>query len=219
MQRMKSLWMVWLAVILMFVSCDNNSTVFSLRVNVGGMEQAKSAVPRPELTAKGTVRLSLSKMRMSQLTAPDTGSVFAGWEGACTGTEPCTLTMDQVYAVTTLFNKTADTGDSITLRNAGTYRTGIFDEGAAEIAAFDPATGRIFVVNGADKTVDILQSAESGTLLSGSKPGSDRFPSLPTDGRVNSVAVSQDCGASVENEDRQQLPERLYFSIQTKLSQ
>jgi 2',3'-cyclic-nucleotide 2'-phosphodiesterase/3'-nucleotidase/5'-nucleotidase len=38
----------------------------------------------------------------------------------------------------------------------GTYRTGKYELSAAEIAAHDPRTQRLFVVNGADKTVDVL---------------------------------------------------------------
>jgi hypothetical protein len=55
----------------------------------------------------------------------------------------------------------------------GTYATGEFDESAAEIAAYDPATRRLFVVNGAADRIDILDisnptnpSATSGIGIS-----------------------------------------------------
>jgi uncharacterized repeat protein (TIGR01451 family) len=35
---------------------------------------------------------------------PDAGSTFTGWSGACTGTGPCTVTMDQDRAVTATFD-------------------------------------------------------------------------------------------------------------------
>ncbi len=38
---------------------------------------------------------------------------------------------------------------AITLSELGTYTTGIFDDSAAEINAYDPGTKRLFVVNGA----------------------------------------------------------------------
>jgi hypothetical protein len=41
----------------------------------------------------------------------------------------------------------------------GTYRTGVFEQGAAEIVAFDAATKRIFVVNAAATTVDVLDAS------------------------------------------------------------
>ncbi|MEM6270969.1 MAG: choice-of-anchor I family protein [Bacteroidota bacterium] len=44
----------------------------------------------------------------------------------------------------------------VSLNLVGTYRTNIFDDSAAEIVAFDSASQRLFVVNGADATVDIL---------------------------------------------------------------
>ncbi len=44
----------------------------------------------------------------------------------------------------------------ITLTPIGTYATGVFDEGAAEIVVHDPATQRLFVVNGDSKAIDVL---------------------------------------------------------------
>ena len=35
--------------------------------------------------------------------APSTGSTFAGWSGACTGTDPCVVTVDAATAVTATF--------------------------------------------------------------------------------------------------------------------
>ena len=34
----------------------------------------------------------------------DTGSVFAGWGGDCSGVAPCTITVDDKYDVTATFN-------------------------------------------------------------------------------------------------------------------
>ena len=44
----------------------------------------------------------------------------------------------------------------IQLSLIGNYRTGVFDEGAAEIVAHDPKTQRLFFVNAADSSIDIL---------------------------------------------------------------
>ena len=49
---------------------------------------------------------------------------------------------------------------SIRLEVLGTYRTGIFDANAAEIAAHDPGTQRLFVVNVADQAIDVLDIQE-----------------------------------------------------------
>jgi hypothetical protein len=44
----------------------------------------------------------------------------------------------------------------LTLTPLGTFRHGGFDTGASEIAAFDPASNSVFVVNGETQTIDIL---------------------------------------------------------------
>ncbi|MCB1161301.1 MAG: T9SS type A sorting domain-containing protein [Candidatus Latescibacteria bacterium] len=48
----------------------------------------------------------------------------------------------------------------IELTPVGEYRTGIFDDGAAEISAFCPLTKRLFVVNGSTNAVDVLDFAD-----------------------------------------------------------
>ena len=64
----------------------------------------------------------------------------------------------------------------------GTFRTGKFDVGAAEISAHDPRTQRLFVVNGADKTIDILDI---------------RNPAAPT--RLSQVKMPVDVGDSANS--------------------
>jgi len=44
----------------------------------------------------------------------------------------------------------------VSLQPLGSYRTGLLDEGAAEIADYDPATSRVFVINGGMATIDAL---------------------------------------------------------------
>jgi len=48
----------------------------------------------------------------------------------------------------------------ITLNPIGSYLTGVFDEGGAEIVAHDPATQRLFITNGNDNTVDVVSIAD-----------------------------------------------------------
>jgi hypothetical protein len=45
---------------------------------------------------------------------------------------------------------------SISLTPIGTYASGIFNEGGAEIVAHDPRTQRLFVVNAQAASVDVL---------------------------------------------------------------
>ncbi|MCH2214570.1 MAG: choice-of-anchor I family protein [Flavobacteriales bacterium] len=63
--------------------------------------------------------------------------------------------------------------NQLNLNLLGTYATGIFDESAAEIAAHDPATQRVFFVNSNDNTVEVLDITD---------------PSAPV--LVNSIEVS-----------------------------
>lgn len=46
--------------------------------------------------------------------------------------------------------------NKITLHKLGSYSAGAFDEGAAEIAAHDPRTQRLFVVNALDSSIDVI---------------------------------------------------------------
>jgi 2',3'-cyclic-nucleotide 2'-phosphodiesterase/3'-nucleotidase/5'-nucleotidase len=74
---------------------------------------------------------------------------------------------------------------SATLEVLGTYRTGLFEQGAAEIVAHDPRSQRLFVVNAASTTVDVLDIADPAAPA---KVASIDAASLG-DG-ANSVAVS-----------------------------
>lgn len=46
--------------------------------------------------------------------------------------------------------------DELKLSLLGTYKHGSFDEGASEIVAYDPATKTVYVVNGENETIDLL---------------------------------------------------------------
>jgi DNA-binding beta-propeller fold protein YncE len=48
----------------------------------------------------------------------------------------------------------------ITLAPLGVYRTGLFDQGGSEIAAYDPATKRVFGVNLKDQRIDVLDISD-----------------------------------------------------------
>lgn len=50
--------------------------------------------------------------------------------------------------------------NSIELTRIGRYETGIFDEGAAEITAYDAGNQNLYVINGADKTIDLLDLSD-----------------------------------------------------------
>ncbi len=51
-------------------------------------------------------------------------------------------------------------GQEFFLDHLSTYATGIFDESAAEIAAYDAATQRVFYVNGDNKSIEVLDISD-----------------------------------------------------------
>jgi hypothetical protein len=65
----------------------------------------------------------------------------------------CTLALTVLLAP-------AAAGAGIELQVLGRFETGIFDASAAEIPAYDAATHRLFVVNGAANTVDVLDLSD-----------------------------------------------------------
>ena len=54
--------------------------------------------------------------------------------------------------------------NAIAISAAGTFSTGVFDEGAAEIVKHDPASQRLFVVNSDRATVDVLDTSDPTNL-------------------------------------------------------
>ncbi|AFZ42326.1 5'-Nucleotidase domain-containing protein [Halothece sp. PCC 7418] len=58
------------------------------------------------------------------------------------------------------FNFTGDDDMAINLNPIGTFTTGVFDEGAAEIVAYEAGTQSLFVINSDATTVDILDLSD-----------------------------------------------------------
>lgn len=94
----------------------------------------------------------------------------------------------------------------LTLEVLGTYTHGAFNEGAAEIAAYDPATQTLFVVNGASDTIDLLNLSDPSTPeLSG------QIEVTEYGGGANSVAVSNNIVAVAIEADPSQDPGLVAF--------
>jgi len=70
----------------------------------------------------------------------------------------------------------------INLNLISNFQSGIFDEGAAEIIAFDPITDQLFVINSNDGVVDIIDYND---------------PYLPV--KTGSINVSSDVSISQRN--------------------
>ena len=95
----------------------------------------------------------------------------------------------------------------IELRPLGVHATGTFAEGGAEIAAHDPATQRLFVVNGAHHVVDVIDIRNP--LL----PALVRSIDVtPFGAAANSVAVRSGLVvAAVENVNKQAPGSAVFF--------
>lgn len=65
--------------------------------------------------------------------------------------------------LTSITSTIAAARPAVELRLLGTYATGIFNAGAAEIVAHDPLTQRLFVVNGANSAIDVLDVSDPST--------------------------------------------------------
>ncbi|BES73395.1 hypothetical protein RE428_44130 [Marinobacter nanhaiticus D15-8W] len=102
---------------------------------------------------------------------------------------------------------------SLELEVAGTYNTGIFDGGAAEIVAYDAANKRLFVVNSADVTVDVLDANDPAmpSLL-------DTIDASAEGASANSVAVHEGLVAVAIEAVVKQDPGKVVFYNTTDLN-
>ncbi|MBN2163102.1 MAG: choice-of-anchor I family protein [Pontiellaceae bacterium] len=120
----------------------------------------------------------------------------------------CTATSAMAHSVKREKNHPAHkpASTSLSLNPLGTYASGIFDEGAAEIVAYDKASQRLFVSNANENTLDVLNIADPSA------------PSLITKvdlraygGGVNSVAVFNGVVAAACQADPKQDPGTVVF--------
>ncbi|WP_336922763.1 choice-of-anchor I family protein [Aquipuribacter sp. SD81] len=81
---------------------------------------------------------------------------------------------------------------TVSLEPLGTYSGGGFDESAAEIPAFDPATDRVFVVNAERGTVDVLDASDPSHLVKVGELDTPGANSVDVDGGLLAVAEEAD---------------------------
>ena len=101
---------------------------------------------------------------------------------------------------------TYSAGDDIRLSVASTYESGIFDEGAAEIAAYDAKLKRVYITNANANTIDIV------SIRNIYRPKLKRSIDLsPYGAGVNSVAVHNGIVAVAVEADPKQEPGSIVF--------
>jgi hypothetical protein len=88
----------------------------------------------------------------------------------------------------------------------GHWTNGIFNAGAAEISAFDPASARLFVVNGATATIEILDLSDPTKPMWVAK-----IDVTPWGGHPNSVAIRDGLVAVAVEDDPKQDPGTVAF--------
>ena len=95
-----------------------------------------------------------------------------------------------------LFSFAPATAQGVTLDPLGTYRTGLFDEGAAEIVAYDAATARLFFVNAGANEVVALDASDPSDLRQAFSIGLGAFGAganaVAVKGGIVAVAVEAD---------------------------
>ena len=99
---------------------------------------------------------------------------------------------------------------SIKLTQIGRYNSGIFDEGAAEITAYDSDSQQLYVINGANSTIDILDVSD---------PANPIFTSAidieDLGGGINSIAIKDGTiAAAIEGELAQDEGSIVFFDIE-----
>lgn len=65
-----------------------------------------------------------------------------------------------LLVLVTMIAGSAYAQEGVTLTVLGTYGHGAFDEGASEIAAYDPVSRTVYVVNGESETIDMLDISD-----------------------------------------------------------
>ncbi|HQU74074.1 MAG: choice-of-anchor I family protein [Calditrichaeota bacterium] len=94
----------------------------------------------------------------------------------------------------------------IEINKIGGYTTGVFAQGAAEILAHDPDTQRLFVINGAQSSIDVLDisNPHAPALLFS-------IDLTPYGHQANSVAVSEGLVVAAVESDPKQDPGKVVF--------
>ncbi|NEO89366.1 MAG: hypothetical protein F6K56_03525 [Moorea sp. SIO3G5] len=96
----------------------------------------------------------------------------------------------------------------IKLSTISTFETGIFDDGAAEIPAYDTSSQRLFVVNGANNAIDVLNLSDPANPTKITEISLNDFG-----GGTNSVAVNNGIVAvAVEDENTQNPGQVVFFN-------
>ena len=128
---------------------------FSLNVSKSGTGDGRVTSNPSGIDCGSTCAASYDQGTSVTLTAtPSSGSIFAGWSGACSGTGDCVVTMDDNKSVTATFNLQGQSGVNISIA------PGSLNFGAVNVGQSSKQT--ITITNQANSTATLIGSV--GTL-------------------------------------------------------
>ncbi|MDC4223902.1 MAG: PA14 domain-containing protein [Candidatus Manganitrophus sp.] len=164
------------------VTANFTLQTFSLTVNKAGGGTGTVASSPIGIDCGATCSANFNAGVSVTLTAaPSTGSIFAGWSGACTGTGSCVVTVDAAKSVTATFNlqtfnlsvAKAGTGTGAVTSspggiNCGTTCSFLFNSGATVTLTAAPAADSLFTgwsgaCSGTGNCVVTIDAAKSVT--------------------------------------------------------
>ncbi|MBF0376046.1 MAG: choice-of-anchor I family protein [Desulfamplus sp.] len=196
------------------LGCNDGDTQYPLTINFEGDGSGTVVSEEFGINSSKNSEYNINEDKKVTIKATTTdSSIFVGWSGDCTPDgQNCVVTMDKKKTVTATYAKK---GQYIALSEAGRYETGSFAEGASEITAYDPETGRIFVVNGKTGNIDILDSVAVADSHGNTVAKLEKISeiNLSKYGKgANSVAFKNNVlAAAVENNDKQANGKVVFF--------
>ena len=150
-------------------------TSFTLTLSKSGTGTGTVASSPPGISCGPTCSASFASGTVVSLTAtPDSGSTFAGWSGACSGTGACSVTMDAAKSVSANFNSTSTVALSSLSVNPTSVVGGNSSTGTVTLTA--AATANLVVTLSSDNasatvppSVTVPQGATSASFSIGTK--------------------------------------------------
>ncbi len=150
-------------------------TSFTLTLTKSGTGTGTVASSPPGISCGPTCSASFASGTVVSLTAtPDSGSTFAGWSGACSGTGACSVTMDAAKSVSANFNSTSTVALSSLSVNPTSVVGGNSSTGTVTLTA--AATANLVVTLSSDNasatvppSVTVPQGATSASFSIGTK--------------------------------------------------
>ena len=156
------------------VTATFTATQFALTVAEAGTGSGTVTSSPAGISCPTTCTASYNSGSPVTLTAtPGTGSTFAGWSGACSGTGSCSVTMSSAKSVTATFNTTPVLPTSVSAASASGIYGGTTTLSATLTSGGNPVSGKTinFSLNGNSVGSATTNGAGTATLSGASLVG------------------------------------------------